>query len=171
MIVYKFKVTFEEVDDVERVIEITASQTFNDLYACIIDQIKFKADTLASFYVSGDAWRKGKEISNNPDRGAVLMSDAKLNTYVNDPHQRFLLITEDDLEWTLRIALFKIERGNPENSYPVCTKAVGEAPKQTKADKLGLATNEFEAMVDEIITDEDEELDISEMGFDDEMEG
>ncbi|MBO6517986.1 MAG: hypothetical protein JJ975_15715 [Bacteroidia bacterium] len=170
MIVYKFKVVFEDVDDVERMIEVRANQTFRDLYASIIESIKFKPDTQASFFMSGDNWRKGREITNIGTEGVIDMADARLNAFVNDPYQKILLITNDELEWHLRISLFKIEKANAALVYPRCVKTLGEPPKQTKVSAVGKPTNEFEELVDEIVS-EKEEPDVSGMGFDDEMDG
>jgi len=166
MIVYRFKVTFEEVDEVERMIEIRAGQTFIDLHRAIVESIKFDPNITASFYVSGDSWRMGKEITNAENDEVVQMADAKLNAYVNDPHQRFLLVTHDELEWTLRVQLFKIERGDATQTYPRTVKTVGPPPKQKKVTQIGKATNEFEELVDDIILEAEEEPDISEMGID-----
>ena len=170
MIAYKFKVVFEEVDDVERMIEIRANQTFRDLYLCIVDSIKFDPNITASFFMSGDQWRKGQEITNGDAEtdNAIQMKDANLNAFMNDPYQKILLITHDELHWTLRVSLFKLERANAALVYPRCVKTLGEPPKQKKTKGIGLATNEFEELVDEIIG-EAEEPDVSEMGFDDEM--
>lgn len=169
MIIYRFKVTFEDVDDVERMIEIRANQTFRDLYHAIVDSIKFDQTITASFFMSGEYWRKGKEITNAEVEGVIQMSDAKLNSFVNDPHQKILLITHDDLEWTFRVQLFKIERANDQVVYPRLVKSIGEAPKQKKITQIGSATNEFEELVDEIIS-ESEEPDVSEMGIDGDMD-
>ncbi|MCB9261797.1 MAG: hypothetical protein H6607_05425 [Flavobacteriales bacterium] len=168
MIVYKFKVIFEDVDDVERHIEIRANQTFSDLYRSIVESIKFDPNITASFYMSGDNWRKGKEITNAEKAEVLQMADAKLNSFVNDPHQKILLITHDEMEWTLRVQLFGFQKDNGTDAFPKLVKSVGEAPKQKKITTIGLATNEFEKMVDEIVS-EAEEPDVSEMGFDDEM--
>lgn len=169
MIVYKFKVTFEDVDDVERVIEIRANQTFSDLYLSIVECIKFDPKFTASFFMSGDNWRKGREITNADNPDALQMSDCKLNSFVNDPHQKILLVTHDDFEWVLRVQLFKIEKANDSLVYPRCSRSLGEAPKQLKVTHIGQATNEFEELVDEIIS-EAEEPDTSEMGYDDGIE-
>ena len=97
MIIYRFRVIFEEVDEVERVIDIRANQSFRDLFRVIIENIKFKPETEASFFISGDNWRKGKEINNIETEDVAQMSDCKLNNFVNDPHQKILLITHDDM--------------------------------------------------------------------------
>lgn len=167
MIVYRFKVTFEDVDEVERTIDIRANQTFTDMYRAIVESIGFDPNITASFYISGDNWRKGREITNAHKDDTLMMSDCKLNSFVNDPHQKMLLVTHDEMEWTLRVQLFKIQKAEETVAYPVCVKSVGTAPKQSKIISIGLATNEFEEMVDEIVREE-EEHDISEMGFDDE---
>ncbi|MFT5724604.1 MAG: hypothetical protein ACI9JN_001723 [Bacteroidia bacterium] len=169
MIVYKFKITFEDVDDVERMIEIRANQTFRDLYNAIVESIKFDPTISGSFYMSGDNWRKGKEITNADREDVTQMTDAKLNAYMDDPHQRMLLSTHDELEWAFRVQLFKIERANASIIYPRLAKVVGEAPKQKKINVIGNATNEFEELVDEIIS-EAEEPDVSEMGIDGDMD-
>lgn len=169
MIVYRFKVVFEDVDDVERMIEIRAGQTFRDLYSCIVESIKFDPKITASFYMSGDNWRKGQEITNAEIEGAIQMTDARMNAFVNDPHQKILLVTHDELEWTLRVQLFKIEKANAALVYPRVVKTIGEPPKQKKVTGIGLATNEFEELVDDIVS-EAEEPDVSDMGFDDEMD-
>tara|TARA_B100000745_G_scaffold253738_1_gene176103 strand:- start:393 stop:935 length:543 start_codon:yes stop_codon:yes gene_type:complete len=169
MIVYRFKVTFEEVDDVERMIEVRANQTFRDLYHAIVESIKFDPKVTASFFMSGDNWRKGKEITNADVEGSLQMTDCKLNAFMNDPHQRMLLYTHDELEWSFRVQLFKIERANAAIIYPQVVKSIGEAPKQKKVHVIGNATNEFEELVDEIIS-EAEEPDVSDMGIDGDMD-
>lgn len=167
MILYRFKVTFEDVDEVECIIDIRANQTFRDLYRIIVESIKFDPSITASFFISGDNWRKGKEITNAEVDDVLQMSNCKLNTFVNDPHQKMLLITHDEMEWTLRIQLFKIQKADDAAVYPQLIRMTGVAPKQFNIVSIGLATNEFEELVDEIVS-EQEEPDISQMGFDDE---
>ncbi|MCB0733857.1 MAG: hypothetical protein H6608_00570 [Flavobacteriales bacterium] len=166
MIIYRFKVLFEDVDEVERVIDIRAGQTFLDFYRTIISSIGFDPETTGSFFSSGDNWRKGKEITNRDEEETLQMAATRLNAMVNDPHQKFLLITDDEMEWTLRVQLFNIYKSDDANGFPVLVKSVGEAPKQKKIVLIGKATNEFEEMVDGMVS-EDEEVDTSQMGFDD----
>ena len=63
MAVYKFKVYFEDYEDIYRVIEIKSNQTFLDFHHAILESIKFDNKQLASFYMSNDAWKKGQEIT------------------------------------------------------------------------------------------------------------
>ena len=61
--VYRFRVTFEDYDEVTRDIEIKSTQFFSDLHACIQSSIGFDNLKPSSFYMSNDNWIKGQEIS------------------------------------------------------------------------------------------------------------
>ena len=64
MAIYRFRVTFEDQDDVTRDIEIRSTQTFEDLHHGIHSAIGFDASKQASFYLSDDHWTKGQEFTN-----------------------------------------------------------------------------------------------------------
>jgi len=42
MAVYRFKVSFEDFEDIYREIEVTSEQTFADFYKAILSSIKFE---------------------------------------------------------------------------------------------------------------------------------
>jgi hypothetical protein len=156
MIAYKFRVSFEENDEVERVIEILSNQTLLDLHKAILAAIGFKPDTPASFYVTGDHWRKGKRYVHEIQSGEETpMSSAKLNNVVNDPHQRFLYITDDEMGWELRVILRGLFSSDATKTYPSLIRAVGPNPKQNNIHVIGAPTNEFERMVDELVKQEE----------------
>ena len=97
MAVYKFKITFEEYDDVYRVVDIKSTQTFLDLHKAILQSINFDTKQLASFYMSTDSWKKGQEItledmSEDESNSIPIMKKAKLNEYIIDPHQKILYV-------------------------------------------------------------------------------
>jgi hypothetical protein len=152
MAVYKFKVTFEEYDDVYRVIEIKSTQTFEDLHKAILDAIKFDQKQMASFYMSTDSWKKGQEItledmSEDVEHSIPVMRDSKLSQYIIDPHQKILYVYDFIEVWTFYIELTGIEiKEKAGVKYPVCAKSVGLAPKQyDKIQKFGLVDdNEFD---------------------------
>lgn len=129
--IYRFKVWFEEEEDICRVIDIMPSSTFLEFHNVILDSISFKKDVQSSFWASDDNWRKGKEISFNQN-GKLLMKDAKLKEFVNDPHQKFIYITDFNEEWTLHIELQSIQNDVKGISYPFVFKSVGKAPKQNE---------------------------------------
>ncbi len=154
MAVYKFKITFEDYDDIHRVIEIKSTQTFLDLHKAILDSIGFDQKQLASFYMSTDSWKKGQEITledmsegDDPAKKIPVMAKSKLADYINDPHQKIIYVYDFLEIWTLFIELTGIDmKEKAGQKYPLCTKTVGLAPKQyDKVQRFGLVDdNEFD---------------------------
>ncbi len=136
MAVYRFRVTFEDYDDVSRDIEIKATQTFDDLHYGLHNYIGFDASKPASFFMSDDYWKKGKEISNRELKGedkvnVTTFRNARLCDFIIDPHQKIVYIFDPEEKWTFHIELLKIVPVVDGNSpYPKCIKSTGEAPKQ-----------------------------------------
>lgn len=147
MAVYRFRVTFEDQDDVYREIEIRANQTFEDLHHVILQSIGFDTQHNASFYMSDDYWRKGQEITLNPPpqeddddlprlkKKATpprVMKQSKLAAFIEDPHQKIVYIYDPKANWVLNLELIKIVLEDAKINYPKCIKSVGPAPKQYK---------------------------------------
>jgi hypothetical protein len=148
MLVYRFNVLFEDEEDVLRVIEIKANQTFLDLHQAIQKAIGFDGSKPASFYMSSDHWRKGKEISLEGRNETPRMEKAVLNTYIIDPHQKIVYISDYEEEWTLRVSLTRILQAEEGKTYPFMLKSTGEAPKQYKLLRpLADPESEFDALV------------------------
>lgn len=146
MAVYRFRVTFEDQDDVYREIEIRANQTFEDLHYALLQAINFDTQHDASFFMSDDFWRKGQEIALNPKpvdddediprlkrkAPAKAMKQSKLAAFIEDPHQKIVYIYDFKANWILYLELIKILGEDVKASYPRCIKSVGPAPKQYK---------------------------------------
>ena len=136
MAVYRLRVTFEDYDDVSRDIEIKPTQTFEDLHYAIHSYIGFDASKHASFFMSDDFWKKGKEISNRDLKGddktsVASMRNARLCDFIIDPHQKIYYLFDQQDKWTFRIELIKILTAEDNSApYPKCVRVVGEAPKQ-----------------------------------------
>lgn len=137
MSVYRFKVYFEDDESVYREIEIQANQTFEDLHTSIQKAIEFDDKHPASFFISNDTWRKGKEIKllrdkKNAPKGELWMHIAKIALFVEDPHQK-VIYEYDPLNtcWTLHLELLKILSDSPV-TYPRVSKSKGKAPVQYK---------------------------------------
>lgn len=144
MAVFKFRVTFEDYDEVYRDIEIKGSQTFLNFYNCIIESIGFDSSKkLASFFMSQDNWRKGEEIALEPEKGAAAMETAKVVNFINDPHQKIYFSFDKD-RWCFYIELIKILKDDESLTYPRLVKKNGEAPKQFGATNLGKAGSDFD---------------------------
>lgn len=145
MAIYKLRVIFEENEDIYRDIEIKSGQTFEEFHEAIQDAYKFDKKHAASFFVSDDFWRKGQEITLRKEDLPLdeidirkkadpkkLMAEVKIAKYIDQPHQRFVYVFDQVVQWSFLIELIKIDSDNPKVKYPVCVKTVGTAPKQYK---------------------------------------
>ncbi|MEO0310406.1 MAG: hypothetical protein RIQ89_63 [Bacteroidota bacterium] len=134
MAVYRFRITFEDHDEVSRDIEIKSTQTFLDLHKAIHAAIEFDGAKEASFYMSDDNWKKGKEITNRTNAAhdtVHTLEKSRLCDFIIDPHQKIYYIFDPVAKWTFRIELFKIlPAAENTATYPRCIKVTGDAPKQ-----------------------------------------
>ena len=166
MAVYKFRVTFEDHEDVSRDLEIKSTQTFEDFHSAILSSIGFDNKEMASFYMSDDNWKKGKEITladmSDDERKIPVMKKSRLCDFIADPHQKIYYVYDYVNEWTFHIELLKIIVGEDAGVlYPRCVKVTGEAPKQRdsgpKAVPVPEDFNEEEVYVEESTEGESEE--------------
>ena len=136
MALYRFRITFEDYDDVIREIDVKSNQTFEDLHRAIHQSTGYSPEFSSSFYVSNDQWIKGEEITYLPnqkriDRGVALMDKVKLLKYIDDPHQKFYYTFNFDRPFDFHVELLKIILDEtPGTTYPAVIKSTGEAPKQ-----------------------------------------
>ena len=135
MAIYRFRVSFEDYDDIMRDIYIRSNQTFEDLHNAIHSTTGYAPEKSSSFYVSNDQWIKGNEIAYLPyqkklDAGIALMNNSKLSNYIDDPHQKFYYTYNFDRPYDFHVELVKIlldpEKGK---EYPSVFRSSGEAPK------------------------------------------
>lgn len=138
MSVYKFRLLFDEVEDFVRDYEILSNQTFEDFHNIIVKTINGLNNLeLASFYTTDRKWEKTQEItlidmSDNEDpeeNRPLIMSNAILSNFIDDPHQRMIYEYDFLLLKTFYIELLKVTEENPKITYPICTHSVGELPK------------------------------------------
>ena len=135
MAIYRFKISFEDYDEVEREIDIKSTQTFEDLHRALHRSTGYPAEVSSSFYVSNDFWNKGQEIAFLPsekkiEQGVSLMDKSKLSSFIDDPHQKFYYTYNFERPFDFRVQLIKIildeENGK---EYPNTFRSIGEAPK------------------------------------------
>ncbi|MES2278362.1 MAG: hypothetical protein V4592_20185 [Bacteroidota bacterium] len=135
MALYRFRISFEDYDDVMREIDVKSNQTFEDLHRAIHKSTGYDPEKSASFYISNDQWTKGEEITYLPnqkriDRGISLMEKVRLSSFIDDPHQKFYYTFNFDRPYDFHVELMKIILDeDPKLSYPHIVKSVGEAPK------------------------------------------
>ncbi len=167
MAIYRFKVTFEDHEEVYREIEIKSTQTFEDFHFSIIKSVDFIGDYDASFFISDDYWRKGEEIvlRNLPETHSKkhkeevvpkrLMNKCKMASLIDDPHQKFVYVYDPHSHWTFMVELLKIVPDDIKASYPKCAKSVGIAPKNVKAPIIPSVIEDDEDFDDEPHTDDE----------------
>jgi hypothetical protein len=136
MALYRFRVTFEDYDEVIREIDVKSNQTFHDLHQAIHKSTGYNPEFSSSFYVSNDQWTKGEEITFMPnkrriERGVKLMDKVKLSSFIDDPHQKFYYTFNFDRPFDFHVELMKIILNETAGvDYPAVIRSVGEAPKQ-----------------------------------------
>jgi hypothetical protein len=136
MALYRFKVSFEDYDEVVREIDVKSNQTFEDLHRAIHQAIGYNCEYPSSFYISNDQWIKGEEITFMPnqrriDRGIALMDKVKLSNRIDDPHQKFYYTFNFDRPFDFHIELLRIILDEtPGTTYPAVVRSAGEPPKQ-----------------------------------------
>ncbi|HKC68485.1 MAG TPA: hypothetical protein VKG26_09655 [Bacteroidia bacterium] len=159
MAIYKFRVTFEDYEDVSRDIEIRSSQTFFDFFQIILQSIAFDTKHAGAFFVSDDYWSKGSEITlleEDVEPGVKLMKTTKIASFIEQPNQRFVFLYDKEICWSLFIELIKLVPEDVKAAYPRCVKILGTAPKQYKQKAIAKLKEEVEnGIADEKIADDD----------------
>jgi len=170
-VVYRFKVMFEDHEDVVRDIEITNLQTFEDFHNIIQSSIGFDASKPASFFICTDHWIKEQEIvlearKDKAGNDFPLMKNSLIKDHINDPHKKMMYIFDYEANWSFFVELSKIiPAADEKRLYPVCVKSSGDAPKQYKPAPVGkvkLSPEDTLAsllLADEIMDEEPEEED------------
>lgn len=172
MAIYRFKISFEDFDDIVREIDIKTTQTFEDLHRAIHRSTGYNPDKSSSFYVSTDNWIKGDEIALLPNErkinnGVTLMEKSKLSNFIEDPHQKFYYIYNFERPFDFHVELIKIILENDPNiEYPFLVKSTGEAPKIIEKNNAGgfavsssAASNDFDFLNEmDFVPEDTEEL-------------
>ncbi len=186
MAVYRFKVVFDEQDEVSREIDIKGTHTFKDFHDCILQSVGFDTKHAASLFISDDQWRAGSEFvlrEEDKEKGAHgkkksapnrLMQQGKLVSFIEDPHQKFIYIYDYEMQWTFMIELMKIIPADPTQSYPRVSKSTGIAPKQYKQVLPPPGTEEEKSILGALALPEEddeptrEQIVVADEGMDDE---
>jgi hypothetical protein len=180
MAIYRFRVTFEDYDDVTREIEIKSNQTFEDLHRAIHQSTGYNPEFSSSFYISNDQWIKGEEITYLPnqkriDRGIALMDKVKLLKYIDDPHQKFYYTFNFDRPFDFHVELLRIIlEETPGTAYPKVAKSTGEAPKQfgnVVTPAVAPAGEEEFDFLNELAYSEEDKEEFSEIADEEDAEG
>jgi hypothetical protein len=162
MAIYRFRISFEDYDEIVREIDMLPKHTFLDLHLAIQKNLGYEAEVSSSFYISNDQWKKGKEIAYLPSENKInqkvsLMEDSRLNQFIDDPHQKFYYTYNFSRPYDFHVQLIKILKEEEGKTYPSVFKSIGTSPKPFNQ------TTIIEAVLDE---DEEKEFDfLNEMEF------
>jgi hypothetical protein len=180
MAIYRFKISFEDYDDVVREIDIKSNQTFEDLHYALHQSTKYNPETSSSFYVSNDHWIKSQEISFLPserkiNNSVALMNNSKLSAFIDDPHQKFYYTYNFERPLDFHVELIKIllndEAGK---TYPYVFRSSGEVPRLAGTGLVPPAASavsedfDFLNEMDYNTTDPEELANMSDLGISDE---
>ncbi|MDX5321774.1 MAG: plasmid pRiA4b ORF-3 family protein [Bacteroidota bacterium] len=136
MAIYRFKVCFEEDEEIVRVIEIKSNQTIEDLHFAILKSIEFDSKHNALLYISDDYWKKHDKYIFLPEAGmeeVPMFSVKKLSSLINDPHQKLLYIYDLSEQWVFLVELIGISMTeDAKKDYPYVVRSENKAPKQYK---------------------------------------
>lgn len=136
MSVYRFRVTFEEFEDVSRDIDIRADQSLQELQQAILESVTFDQKHGSAWFKSDDMWRKGKLLEQleraHEGKEEHPLKKHPLARLITNPHQKFLFIYDLLEEWVFTVELVRIVQPDKKTSYPGITRKSGIPPKQYK---------------------------------------
>lgn len=148
MIIYRFRITFDEQEDFLREVEIQPGQTFLDFHEILLSCADLEPCKKAFFYLTDLKFIKRQEISLKPIKKQLrkyneeldeivletslplLMKDAPLKKYIEDPHQKMIYEYYGKEIFVFYIELFKILKVEGAFNFPRCVKTTGELPKK-----------------------------------------
>jgi hypothetical protein len=129
VLTYTFKVTYLRKPSVWQLIEIAENQTLDDLHYAILGAVRFDADHLYSFFMSGRAWDETTEYASpygeGPSAARVKIGDLGLRM-----KQKFLYLYDYGDEHRFEVQLVGINPEAPKGRYPRIVESHGKAPRQ-----------------------------------------
>lgn len=132
MAIYKFRVSFEDTEDIYRDIEMHSEMTFADLHYAILNAISFDTVHKGFFYDSDNTWHRAQEVVQITPEGMKGRAEKEvLADYIFDPRQRFIYRYDEKELWTFTVELIKL---SPDDNRPLpkVVAIVGAPPKQYK---------------------------------------
>ena len=165
MATYRFRITFEDYEDVYREIDMPSKSTFLDLHREIQKTTGYDTERSSSFYVSNDQWKKGIEIAYLPNdrkkaNGVLNVEEIRLSKFIDDPHQKFYYTYNFDRPYDFHVELIKILKEEDGKEYPALFKKVGEAPRNLTAANFPISPDDDDE--DEFVAEEGEEYGVDE---------
>lgn len=136
MSLIKFKVYWEEDSDIFRDIEVMSGQNFYELHQCIRTNFQLPDTLEASIFLCDERLKKGQEISsvvekNLRDAPALSMKRTPIGALMNDPHQKFIYVCQNEKGWQFIMEIITFKPDHPDlHLFPRCVKSEGLSPSQ-----------------------------------------
>lgn len=136
MPVLRFRVAWEEDDQVYRDIEVCTGQSFLEFHQTIIKAFEFDGKHSASFFESNDRWHRNREINsevliNKKDAPSLSMTKTPVSALISVPDQKFVYVYDPVKEWTFIIELIGVDKEEVINRiYPFLVRKEGLPPAQ-----------------------------------------
>jgi Plasmid pRiA4b ORF-3-like protein len=134
MSLFKFRVVWDDDDNISRDIEILSGQTFMDFHLFIQKSFALNKDWSASFYVINNLGKREYEINSEVEKNlrsapALSCKRTPIGSMVTGADQEFIYAVSNPQEWDFRINLITIDRnGAPNVEYPFLLRAEGLSP-------------------------------------------
>lgn len=133
----RFRVYWEEDDQIYRDVEIRPTQTFLELHKVIVLAFEFDGKHSASFFECNDRWQQdGREINsevlvNKKDAPALSMMRTPVSALVTKTDQKFFYVYDPVKQWMFLLELIGVgKHENPRTTYPHVVRKEGIAPAQ-----------------------------------------
>lgn len=136
MPILRFRVYWEDDDQIYRDIEIRNNHTFLDFHKVILTAYEFDGKHTASFFESNDRWQRGREINsevlvNKKDAPALSMMRTPVSALVSNPEQKFLYEYDPVKKWSFMVELIGVSKEeDPKRAYPFVLRKEGIGPAQ-----------------------------------------
>ena len=136
MPILRFRVYWEEDDQIYRDVEILSGSNFMELHQVILKSFDFDSRFSASFFESNDRWQRAREINsevlvNKKEAPALSMVKTPVTALVQKPDQKFIYVYDPIKQWTFLVELIGVEKEeNPKRTYPFVLRKEGIAPSQ-----------------------------------------
>lgn len=132
----RFRVYWEEDDQIYRDIELRTGQTFLEFHKAILQSYEFDSKHQASFFDSDERWSRGREINsevlvNKKDAPALSMMRTPVSALVVKPDHKFIYEYDPVKKWTFLVELIGISKEeDPRKTYPYVLRKEGIGPTQ-----------------------------------------
>lgn len=132
----RFRVYWEDDDQIYRDIEIRSNQTFLEFHKAILAAYEFDGKHTASFYESNDRWQRNREINsevlvNKKDAPALSMMRTPVSALVSKPDQKFVYQYDPAKQWTFLVELIGVIKDEDQKrTYPFISRKEGLGPAQ-----------------------------------------